>query len=157
VAYRPSRNFEESILYYLETQAAIDWSSLSVEKTFNRVYESTLPVLCVMNGTTDHERVGVGSTSTKRTPQIIIDIFANDDGQRLDLKDWVIAKLKAGCIYYECSVSNNVISRTSSGRIIVTDIDDAPINLDTDKETLHQYDRYRHRITLSVKNSKVET
>lgn len=158
MSYRTSRNFEASIIQYIEDQLIGDWDNIVVEKTFAKVSLSNLPVICVRVGVTDHTRAEIGETSTYRTANILLDIFAENDGQRLDLKDWLIGKLRSGLPYYEYIIVNGKIQdKTQNGRINVLNIDDVPVDFDIDKEKLDVVDRYRHLITLSVSLGRIES
>lgn len=155
--YRNSRNLELSIIQYTETQLAGSWSNVTVEKSFARCYSISLPVICIRCGTTLHNKVEIGSNSTIRNAQILIDIFASDDGNRLDLKDFLIGIYKAGCVYYEYAITNGVVSnKTAKGRIRVLKITDEVINFNTSKDELDVTDRHRHLITLGVSTGKAE-
>jgi len=162
-SYRRTRNIEASIIEYLQSEINNDWNNITVEKTFSRVYgipfneKSKTACICVRVGTTGHDKVELGSNSTKREPQLLLDIFASSDGQRLDLKDYIIEKIKNGIVYYEYEIENGQIkTKTANGRITVLDIDDAPLNFDTDKNALDVHDRYRHLLTLTTSISQVE-
>ena len=155
--YRISRNLEASIIDYVRTEITGAWSNIHVEKTFARIYDIELPSVCVRVGTTTHEKVELGGDSTVRTPNILIDIFATSDGQRLDIKDFLIEKLKAGLPYYDYIISNGkTTSKTENGRIRVLNIDDTPIDFDVDKNSLDTHDRFRHLLTLSISLGRVE-
>ncbi len=159
--YRISRNIEASIIQFLQTKLAEDgWTNINVEKTFKRVYstEVTVPVICIRVGNTEHEFVEIGTNSTLRNPLILIDIFASSDGQRLDLKDYIVSILKHGCIYYEYIIDSNgeIESKTQNGKIKVIGISDTIVDLNIDKDTLDPKDRYRHLISLNISLDKVE-
>ncbi len=155
--YRISRNLEASIIDYVRTEITGAWSNIRVEKTFARIYDIELPSVCVRVGTTTHEKVELGGDSTVRTPNILLDIFATSDGQRLDIKDFLIEKLKAGLPYYDYIISNGkTTSKTENGRIRVLNIDDTPIDFDVDKNSLDTHDRFRHLLTLSISLGRVE-
>ena len=163
MAYRTSRNIEASIITYLNSIIATDWSNITVVKGFKQVYNLVMTeakknaIICVRSGVTTYDRVEVGSSSTKRQSQILIDLFCTSDGQRLDLKDWAIEKIKGGCIYYEFVISSGGIhAQVDSGNITILDIDDVPIDFDVDKDKLDVHDRYRSLITLNVSIGQVE-
>ena len=129
MAYRYSRNIEASIIDYLKAQLAIDWSGVGCEKTFARIYDISLPSVCVRCETTVHNPAQVGDNSTWRNPLILIDIFCTSDGQRLDLKDYIIEKIKAGCPYYDYVIANGTVqSKTQNGRIRVLNIEENWVN-----------------------------
>lgn len=161
--YRQTRNIEASIIQFLENNFDNDWGNITVTKTFKRVYEipfsekDKTACICIRVGTTDHERVEIGGNSTRRETQVLIDIFASNDGQRLDLKDYIIEKLKSGLPYYEYIITNGQIqSKTQNGRITILTMEDAPINFDVDKNALDVHDRFRHLLTITVSIGQVE-
>ena len=162
--YRPSRNLEASTIERIETILRENhYSNVTVEKTFSRVYNTTLnpdegnAIICIRCGDTDHDRIEIGSNSTTRKPLILIDLFCTSDGQRLDLKDLLISELKNGYDYYGYTIDNGKVQeRDLKGRIIVT-IADTPINFGiTDKTTLDIHDKYRHLISLDTELNLIE-
>lgn len=155
--YRISRNIEASIIDYIKDQLIGNWTGVNVEKTFSRIYKIELPSICIRCGVTTHEKAEIGADSTTRNPQVLLDIFCSDDGQRLDLKDFLIEKIKSGIPYYIYTiVSGQIQSKVQDGRIRVLDIDDTPINFDIDKNALDVHDRFRHLLTLSINLGKIE-
>ena len=105
----------------------------------------------------EHE-AEIGSDSTFRNPTVLIDIFATSDGNRLDLKDFLVDVLKTGMPYYEYTITNGQISnKTQNGRIQVISIEDTIVNLNVDKNSLDVHDRFRHLITLTISLGKVES
>lgn len=156
--YRTSRNLEASLIDFIISGLSTGgWTGITVEKSFARVYEIELPVICVRLTTTTHNHIEIGDNATNRVPLIIIDIFAKNDGQRLDLKDFLISLLKGGVPYFDYVVSGNTVStKTPNGRIRVLSIGDNPIDLSQDKATLDEHDKYRHQLVLTVNLGKVE-
>lgn len=158
--YRISRNIEASILDFLDdlfNGFGSDWYGISVEKTFAKIYKAKLPSVCVRVGVTTYDRVEIGNTAIKRTAQIFIDLFTQSDGQRLDLKDYIIEKTKGGFPYYDYEIKEGVVkSKTESGRVSIRDIDDTPVDFDIDKDKLSPQDKYRHLITLTCSLGQVE-
>lgn len=164
MAYRISRNIEASIIDYLSGQLTLaGWTNITIEKTFARIYD--IPVdafentgaICVRVSNTTHEKAEIGADSTVRTPSILIDIFANNDGQRLDLKDFLVSILKSGMPYYEYVITSGAVSsKIQNGRIRILTLDDDIVNLGIDKSALAIYDRYRHLLALSISLGRVE-
>jgi len=161
--YRPTRNLEASIIDHINsylTGSAPDWEDLDVVKTWSQIEEDNLtpPIICVRSGVSTHGRIELGSDSTLRNPQILIDVFASSDGQKLDLADWLVSILKGGCTYYEYTIVNGAVdTKTESGRIrLLDEIDVTPVNDDTDKNTLDPIDRYRMLLTLSISTGQIE-
>jgi len=155
--YRQTRNIEASVIDHLMTNFNADWSGVTVEKTFKRVYEISLPVICVRVGITSHTFIEIGDNNTWRHPQLLIDIFATSDGQKHDLVDYIISKIKNGFIYYDYVItSGSVDTKTVNGRIRVMSINVTPINFDEDKDNLDVHDRYRALITCELSLGRVE-
>jgi len=157
LGYRISRNIEASIIDFLREKFSVDWSSIKCEKTFAKIYSLELPSVCVRVGTSDHSKVQIGSNATVRDIQVLIDIFATSDGIRLDLKDYIIEKIKNGMIYYETEINEGQINNQFvNGRIRVTNIEETPINFGENKDLLDIHDRYRHLLTFTVSLGRVE-
>lgn len=155
--YRPSRNIEASFVDYLTDNFNTDWTNVSVKKGMAQVYSINLPVVCIRCGITEHAKAEIGGNATIRTAQVLIDIFATSDGQRLDMKDYIVEKIKSGIAYYDYEIENGIVkTKTSNGRIRVTTIDDVPVDFNVDKNKLDIHDRYRHLITLEISLGRVE-
>jgi len=162
--YRISRNLEASFIEFLNTtlkETPYLWTDLNVIKGFARAYELSTPTIAVRAENTVYDKVEVGSNSFTRTVQVFIDIFASDDGMRLDLKDCIIEILKDGLIYNEYIVTKSgrtaTATPTPNGRIRIQKIDDKAIDFNIDdKSKLDVHDRYRHLLTLSVSIGRVE-
>ena len=156
--YRISRAIEASLIDFLKSILEVNWTNVTVEKTFSRVYNQTPPTVCVRVGDTTHLWAEIGNTNTRREAQVLIDLFCTSDGQRLDLKDFIIENIKKGSIYYDYVISGgSVHSKTANGRIRVKEIRDVPVDFNIDKNELEPQDRYRHLITLIISLGKIET
>ena len=155
--YRQSRNFEASIFDRIQEILFITNFNVTVEKTFTNAYKVRVPVIVVRIGDTVHLPAEISTTSTLRKPQILIDIFASNDGQRLDLKDCLISYLKDGIDYYEYVIGNGTFQeKIKIGRIRVYDIKDTIVFQNIDKATLDEHDRCRHLITFTASLGQVE-
>ena len=155
--YQVTRNLEASIIQQLQEYFDADWTGVNVEKTFARIYDIDLPSIYVRSGATTHDRAEIGSTDTVREALILIDVFATSDGQKLDLKDYIIRKVKKGFTYYKYTIVDGQIqSKIEDGRIHVITIDENPVNFDDSKDNLDIHDRYRWNIALTVRTGKVE-
>jgi hypothetical protein len=159
--YRTTRNIEASIIEHLQDSLESTWTDVHVEKSFAKIYKMELPSICVKAEKTNYDPAEVGSNKKIRSTQVIIDIFATDDGLRLDLKDTLIEVLQDGCIYNKYVTSKqdrttNISSTTADGRIRVMNIEDTPVNFDTDREKLDIHDRFRHRLILTIELGRIE-
>jgi hypothetical protein len=158
--YRESRNIEASTIEFIEhILEENDYTDVRIEKTFSRVYDlPDLPVICVRVGDTEHTKVEVGSNTTIRKPLILLDIFTDNDGQRLDLKDLLLDKIKYGWDYVEFIIENgSITSRIRNGKIQVLEVSDIPVDLGIEKSQLDKHDRYRHFIQISAQLSALES
>lgn len=156
--YRISRNIEASFIDYLKQNLQTDWNIDRVEKTFARIYSMELPSVCIRVGDTIHSKVQIGDDSTARDVHVLIDIFAKSDGQRLDIKDYIIEIIKHGLIYYKYEIENGQIKGEpeADGRIRILTINETLVNFGTDKNDLDIHDRFRHLIDLTISLGKVE-
>lgn len=152
--FRIRRNTELSLLYYLETNFAADWSEVTVLKSFKQVYSKnvSLPVVCVSLISNVPERREIGSSIYDGNYILSVDIFATSEGQRLDLADYLLSKVSDGWIHYDHSHpsgDNSTLERSSNGRDTVTGIvTDTRID---PTETIDEKDKYRHNLTIRVK------
>ena len=164
MTYRISRNIEASFIEFLKTtleNSPYSWTDLNVIKGFAHAYELPTPTIAIRAENTVYDKVEVGSNSFTRTVQVFLDIFASDDGMRLDLKDSVVETLKDGLVYNEYTVTKSgrtsTATPTPNGRIRIQKIDDKAIEFNVDdKSKLQVHDRYRHNLTLSVTIGRVE-
>lgn len=155
--YRKTRAITASIIDYLRQELLTDWSNVNIERIFSRVYGLSLPVLSVRVSTTIHNKAEIGNTATIRNPQVLIDVFSKSESQKEDLTDYLVTKLKVGIPFYNYTVVNGQITnKIEDGRIRVTSINCAPVDLGIDKDKLSVYDRYRMLITLKISLSKME-
>ena len=154
--FRPSRNIELSLLYYLEDNLSTDWSGVSVVKTFADVYtkDNVTPIVCVRLADATNPRLEVGSDTLDPRYLLVIDVFARSDAQRLDLADYIKDKLKDGWVHYDhahVSGDKTQLERTANGRDYVTEfITDAKLDF---IETVDVRDKYRHNISIRVRNN----
>jgi len=152
--FRQTRNVELSTIDYIEACINSSWSGVTTVKSFAQVYADTikLPVVCIRLSETINNRREIGATTLDNHYSLSIDIFANSDGQRLDLADFVESTLKDGWTYslYSQNPSNReVLNKVSSGRITVESfVTNARIEL---MPTTEVKDRFRHNITVLVR------
>jgi len=146
--YRENRNLEASLIDYFRTALTTDgWNNVNLEKVFARVSEKNLPIILINAGnTTEHVRKEIGSKTWLNYYSVYIRIFANDDGQREDLTNWMTEKLEDDIDYYEYTITNNVANKTLKGKIAILKI----IRNERDfvnTEITEKVDRYRQLIT----------
>lgn len=155
--YRISRNLEASFIDFLKSKLTEDWNINRVEKTFAKIYDIEVPSICIRVGDTTHSKVEIGGNATIRNVPVLVDIFATSDGQRLDLKDYIVGIIKNGLDYYEYEIENGVIkTKTVNGRIRVLEISETLIDFDTNKSELEAHDRFRYLLTFTISLGRVE-
>ena len=159
--YRTTRNIEASLIDFLKDSLESTWTNVNVEKSFAKIYSLSLPSICVKAERTDYDPAEIGNNKKVRSVQVIVDIFATDDGMRLDLKDFLVEILQDGCDYYEYTTKKtgrvtNVESATTNGRIRIMNIDDNAVDFDVDRDKLDVHDRFRHRLTLTISLGRIE-
>ena len=162
--YRRTRNLEASLIDYIIAQlASASWTGIGVVKGFEEAYGLNLPVIAVRSESSVVNHGEIGDNAEVRDYQVLINIFATSDGQRLDLKDFLIDILKVGCAYYEYKTKKSldgrstiVDTKTQNGRIRITKIGDTSVKFDVEKDKLVVHDRYRHLLSLTVSRNILE-
>jgi len=151
ISYRESRNLEKTLLDFITNElitANPPWTDVVVEKAWSRITDNTIPAILVQMIPTDRVSKELGNTITRKTYTVFVRIFAVDDGQRLDLKDWLCEVLEPGIAYYKYTITENQTLKTCAGRLVSQII--------TDRKELEEVagltkkDRYRHLIGLKV-------
>lgn len=146
--FSETRNVELSTLYYIETQIDASWSAINVVKSFKQAYDVNVPVVCIGLQDTTSARKEIGSLTLNNVHGISIDIFARSDGQRIDLADFILNKIRLSYPYYTHSQTAGVLSRTAVGRCTFLDItENRKIEFIGDVEF---HDRFRHILNYRV-------
>lgn len=152
--FQEFRNVELSTLYYLEQNLNTDWPGTTTVKTFKEIYHKDidLPIVCAILDDTASDKREVGSTTLDHSHLLVIDIFSRSNGQRLDMANYITDKLALGWIHYDHSqASGGGFDRVENGRDMVTSfISNQKIDVG---ESVDTKDKYRHRITIRVRNS----
>lgn len=157
--FRIHRAIEASLVDYLKAQINLSFTGVTVIKGNSKVYNSDviMPIVAVVLSDNIHKPSEIGNTATWRDSLVIINLYCKDMGFTLDLKEYIITKIKGGCVYYKYTIENGVVSsKIADGRIQIKNLRDTPIELDIDKSTLKEKDRNRWGITFSVRTNKLE-
>lgn len=150
--FRPPRNVELSLIEYLKTEINAAWSGVSTIKSFTQAYTTTLPVVCIRLREFPPIRLEIGSNTLLYDYNIVIDIFANSEGQKLDLASFIIDKLKDGCVYYDFSQTSGApetMTKVANGRIHVKDFL-SNTSLDFGEDA-HKWDQHRFFISVNMR------
>jgi hypothetical protein len=150
--FRETRNIELSTIDFLTTEINANWTGVTVVKTFPEADAAVLPVVCIRLLDTTSVNREIGSTTLDHTYDIIIDIFAKSDGQRLDLSDFITNTIKDGWSYYEYSHTPghpDQLSKNENGKVnFETILENRRIDF---VETVSDQDKYRHVISFLVR------
>jgi len=149
MTYRESRNIEASVVDYL-TEELIEhgWSGVNLYKVFAQVYKQSLPAILVNVNTTDTVRFEIGSKHYLNYYNIYFRIFGENDGNRLDLTDWLLKTLERDIPYNEYTVENGqVANKQQKGMITILKISRNEREF-VNTEILDKEDRYRQLLVV---------
>jgi hypothetical protein len=151
MAYRISRNIEASLVDRITADLVSDgWTDIRVDKSFAEVSKGTLPCIAINALEIRPTKLEVGSKTNLKYFTINIRIFANNDGQRLDLSDWLCDKLEDDTYYYNYTITSGIVSaKVLAGRIVITKWFDNKKEL-INTEGLEKEDRYRHLLSFEA-------
>ena len=129
-------------------------------KSINRITpkEKDLPAIIIREGTSSYRDIEIGSRFYKRQITLYIEIFANNDAERLTLKDKVISLLRKNSIpIYDISAGEGeYVFGEPTDYMNVIDMTDYRIRLGEDLANLDLIDRYRHLINVTFDIGKIE-
>jgi len=151
--YRNYRNLESSLRDSLQVILDANFSSpeipVRIGKTFNAKWK--LPTVAVYwDSTPPVDRLGVGEHRWIENNLMIIEIYAKDEGLKLDLTSLIVQGLREGIdchtVAKDPSDQSKVI-KTPNGSVHVSIIGNDPVTLgdNTDKR-----DMYRQRISITI-------
>jgi hypothetical protein len=152
MAYRLSRNVEASVIDKITADLVTDgWTGIYCEKVFSEIYEGHFPAILVNVTDRPEKRLEVGSDGLSDFVNIEIRIFAENDGQKLDLADWILPKIMTGINYYTYNITGGIVSeKILAGRISVLEITANRKEL-ANLEGLAKEDKYRHLISVRAR------
>jgi len=143
------RNLEASLVDFLTTKKTTD--GLTVDIRVGRKEASwTLPCISLYHDKTTQPRGFVGSNQRLETYLMIIDIFATNEAERLDLARWLEVAINDGCTYYTYTSSEstpNSPTKVAGGLINVDFVTNTRVGLG---QNVNLEDAHRHRISINV-------
>jgi hypothetical protein len=148
MAYRISRNIEASLIDFITTGLTADgWTGISVLKGFPQEYKGKPPFIGIETLEIRPEKLEIGSKTNIKYFNVKIRIFATNDGQRLDLSDWLFDELEDDVDYYTHTITGGVVSgKVLAGRIVILRYFENRKEL-INTENLEKEDRYRHLLS----------
>jgi len=149
--YRIERNLEASLIDQVTTLLSSGgWTGISVVKSFTQAYES-FPSICINVVEPNFTRKEIGNYEFIKIYTINIRLFCENDGQRLDLADYLLGEIEKGFKYYEYVIENGLVSsKIQTGRININKMRESRKEL-RNTENLTKEDKYRHIISFDVK------
>ncbi len=144
MSYRISRNIEASIIDFITSGLTTGgWTGIGVLKGFPQDYKGKSPFICVEALEIRPQKLEIGSKTNLKYFTVKIRIIAKNDGQRLDLSDFLFDLLEDDLDYYEYTITNGVVSdKQLAGRIVITKWSENRKELQN-TENLESEDRYR--------------
>ncbi len=144
MSYRISRNIEASIIDFITSGLTTGgWTGIGVLKGFPQDYKGKAPFICVEALEIRPQKLEIGSKTNLKYFTVKIRIIAKNDGQRLDLSDFLFDLLEDDLDYYEYTITNGVVSdKQLAGRIVITKWSENRKELQN-TENLESEDRYR--------------
>jgi hypothetical protein len=147
------RNVDLSTAYYFETAFASGWTGVNIVKGYPNFPAVSLPCVAVRINSVNTDLLEIGSRQTDDLYNIIIDIFAKSDGQKLDLAQYVKNLILADWVYYEWSRgSGDTMNQVANGKIVYSGFtQDSPVFHGNDVDVS---DKYRYIIAVDVRVAK---
>jgi hypothetical protein len=146
--YRQSRNLEASLVDFVSASLINGgWTGIGVLKGFPQDYKGKAPFIGVEALEIRPEKLEIGSSENIKYYNVKIRIVATNDGQRLDLSDFLFDLLEDDVNYYDYTIAGGVVSvKTLTGRIVITKWNENRKELQN-TENLESEDRYRQVFT----------
>lgn len=153
--WRKYRNLQASLVDFLSAQAVTDvLKDLDGESINFRVGRKndtfTLTTISVYMESETAPRFEIGSNQREDKQLIIIDIYAKNEADRLDLAKWVRDSINNGWTYY--TYSNNIVNpdsptKVAGKKVNVDFLTNGHVKLGTDVDV---FDSHRHQLTINA-------
>lgn len=150
------RCLENSLKDFLDTEIATDSvtdiNGVAVPVRVGRKNDDnwTLPCISLYMESETLERFELGSNNRDVRELIIIDIFATNEGERLDLSKWLVNAINDGWRYYSYTYNSSnpeLPTKTAGGLVNVNFLTNTRVNLG---QNIDESDAHRHRVSINV-------
>lgn len=152
------RNLENSLKDFLDSEitsdSVTDYAGNVVPVRIGRKNDSDWSLPCIaiyMDAENSPDRLEIGGNLRDRRYLMILDIYATDEGERLDLAAWLTKKIENGFRYYTYTYNpSNPDSPTKvAGDLVNIDtfISNTRVELG---QNVDDFDAHRHRISIQV-------
>lgn len=153
--FSEARCVQLSTLNHIKDRIDAFWTGINVVETYEEATQAALPVISVRLLPINSTGKEIGSTAWDNTYNIVVDIFAKSNGQRIDLAYFILDKIKDGWSYFIYSNNPNnrqVLLTTLDGKLNCRGvIENVPIEF---AETVAEKDKCRHILSFLVKRTK---
>jgi hypothetical protein len=156
LTWGPTTNVENSLKYFLDTEISednvTDMNGDLIPVRIGRKEDDnwTLPCISLYADSQTNEKIFIGSNQTDDRRLIIIDIFAENEGERQDVADWLVSKITNGWVYYTYTVNINTPlnpTKIASGNVNIDFVTNTRVNLG---QNVALFDQHHHRISVNA-------
>jgi len=156
LSWKLYRNLENSLKDFLDTEinndSVTDINGTNVPVIVGRKNDDnwTLPCISLYVESETLDRLEIGSNKRDARELIIIDIYATNEGERLDIAKWLIDTINDGFRYYTYTVNPSTPespTKTQGGWVNVNFLSNTRVNL---SQNIDELDAHRHRVSINV-------
>lgn len=147
-----ARNVEISTTQYIEDSINASWSEINTVKGYPSFPKQSIPVVSVELGPETSTRKEIGTTNMNNIYNIIINVHARSNGQRLDLAQFVKTLVETAWTYYvysQASGNPGTLDSVAMSKIVFVAF--TQNNKIQFFDEVDFYDRYRHIIGVDVR------
>ena len=156
MTWRLYRNLENSFKDFLDTSIAsdglVDENGSAIPVRIGRKNDSdwTIPFFSVYMESETLDNFEIGSNLKDDRQLIVLDVYASNEGERLDLTKWLVDTINDGFRYYSYtynSVTPESPTKVAGGWANIKFLTNTRINLG---QNVAKADAHRHQVTVSV-------
>lgn len=144
------RNLENSLKDFLDGKVSNEDIDCSIRVGRKEDNKWSIPCITLYVESQTSTRLEIGSNKRDNLHLMILDIYATNEGERLDLADWLSAAINDGFRYYSYTQNESnpeSPTKVAGGLVGVEFVTNARVSLG---QNIDETDKYRHRITINV-------
>jgi len=156
LAWQKQRCLENSLKDFLDAQVITDsvtdikGNNISIRVGRKNDDNWTLPCISLFVESGTMERDEIGSNHRDERDLMVIDIYATDEGERLDLAKWLTDSINDGWTYYNYtynSGNSELPIKTQAGLVHLNFLTNTRVQLG---QNVDVEDAHRHNVTINV-------
>ncbi len=156
MTWRLYRNLENSFKDFLDTSIAsdslVDEKGNAIPVRIGRKNDSnwTIPFFSVYMESETLENFEIGSNLKDDRQLMVLDVYASNEGERLDLTKWLVDIINDGLRYYSYTynpLTPEAPTAVAGGWVNINFLTNARVNLG---QNVAKADAHRHQVTVSV-------